>query len=332
MLHWFEPGKFPLYLAPMAGFTDMGFRTLCKEMGADVLVSEFVLADAVVRGDFKVWNQIEFSESQRPMGIQIFGSEPKIMARAAQKIVRRLQPDFIDLNFGCPARKVTCKNAGSSLLRDLPLLAAICKSVVEAVPDFPVTAKIRIGWDDTSLVAVEAGQWIESVGIQALAIHGRTRMQGYRGDANWEIIHRTAQAVSIPVIGNGSRQNGYDIRALRSEFGVSGLMIGRAALGNPWIFRQINAEIGGGLPTTVIPTLEDRWELVLRYAEIMKRHYAHLPPCALLGRLKPRIVVFFKEFKGARKVRDHLSRLDRLEGLSELKERSLAAFDLNRSG
>lgn len=332
MLHWFEPGKFPLYLAPMAGFTDMGFRTLCKEMGADVLVSEFVLADAVVRGDFKVWNQIEFSESQRPMGIQIFGSEPKIMARAAQKIVRRLQPDFIDLNFGCPARKVTCKNAGSSLLRDLPLLAAICKSVVEAVPDFPVTAKIRIGWDDTSLVAVEAGQWIESVGIQALAIHGRTRMQGYRGDANWEIIHRTAQAVSIPVIGNGSRQNGYDVRTLRSEFGVSGLMVGRAALGNPWIFRQIKAEIRGGLPTTVIPALEDRWEAVLRYAGIMKGHYAHLPPSALLGRLKPRIVVFFKEFKGARKVRDHLSRLDRLEGLSELKDRSLTPFDLNRSG
>ena len=324
MLPWFELGKFPLYLAPMAGFTDMGFRTLCKEMGADVLVSEFVLADAVVRGDFKVWNQIEFSVSQRPMGIQIFGSEPEVMARAAEQIARRLQPDFIDLNFGCPARKVTCKNAGSSLLRDLPLLAAICKSVVEAVPGFPVTAKIRIGWDDTSVVAVEAGQWIESVGIQALAIHGRTRMQGYRGDANWESIHRTAKAVSIPVIGNGSRENGYDVQAIRSEFGVSGLMIGRAALGNPWIFSRIKEEIRGGLPSA-LPTLEDRWEAVLRYVGIMSRHYAHLPPRALLGKLKPRIVVYFKEFKGARKVRDRLSRLDRLEGLLELRNRSLKA-------
>ena len=325
MLPWFERGKFPLYLAPMAGFTDMGFRTLCKEMGADVLVSEFVLADAVVRGDFKVWNQIEFSANQRPLGIQIFGSDPEIMARAADKIVRRLRPDFIDLNFGCPARKVTCKNAGSSLLRDLPLLAAICKAVVGAVPQIPVTAKIRIGWDDTSLVAVEAGQWIESVGIKALAIHGRTRMQGYRGDANWEIIHRTAQALSIPVIGNGSRHNGYDIGAIRSEFGVSGLMIGRAALGNPWIFRQFKSEIRGEAQI-VRPTPEERWEVVLRYVEIMRRHYSHLPPRALLGKLKPRIVVFFKEFRGARTVRDRLSRLDRLDGLIDLKDHSLQSI------
>ncbi len=308
----------------MAGFTDLGFRMLCKEQGADVVVSEFVLADAILNGDFKVWNQIEFTDDQRPMGIQIFGSEPEVMGKAAQKITRRLQPDFIDLNFGCPARKVTCKHAGSSLLKDLPLLIAICKSVVEAVPDFPVTAKIRIGWDDASLVAVEAGQCIESVGVQALAIHGRTRMQGYRGDANWEIIHRTAQAVSIPVIGNGSIQNGYDIQGIRSEFGVSGLMIGRAALGNPWIFSQIKAKTHNGFQSA-IPTIEERWEAVVRYVGIMQRHYAHLPTRVLLGILKPRLVVFFKDFKGARKVRDRLSRLDRFERLLELRDESLGS-------
>ena len=308
----------------MAGFTDLGFRMLCKEQGADVVVSEFVLADAILNGDFKVWNQIEFTDDQRPMGIQIFGSEPEVMGKAAQKITRRLQPDFIDLNFGCPARKVTCKHAGSSLLKDLPLLMAICKSVVEAVPDFAVTAKIRIGWDDASLVAVEAGQCIESVGVQALAIHGRTKMQGYKGDANWEIIHRTAQAVSIPVIGNGSIQSGYDIQGIRSEFGVSGLMIGRAALGNPWIFSQIKAGTHNGFQSA-IPTIEERWEAVVRYVGIMQRHYAHLPTRVLLGILKPRLVVFFKDFKGARKVRDRLSRLDRFERLLELRDESLGS-------
>jgi len=322
MLPWFENGKFPLYLAPMAGFTDIGFRKLCKEKGADVVVSEFVLADAILRGDPKVWNSIEFTEDQRPMGVQIFGSEADIMADAARMIVDRLNPTFIDLNFGCPAKKVTCKNAGSSLLRDLPLLGHICESVVKALPDVPVTAKIRIGWDSESLVAPETGRLLESVGIQALAIHGRTKAQGYKGDANWDIIHETADAISIPVIGNGSIASRYDIHRLRDQFSVSGLMVGRAAIGNPWIFESIKSLLESGEPATP-PSVEERWEFVIRYAEIMRGHYSHLRTEMILGIMKGRMISFVAGFPGARQLRNRMSRLTSFEEMEDLRDESL---------
>ena len=325
MLPWFGDGKFPLYLAPMAGFTDIGFRKLCKEKGADVVISEFVLADAILRGDYKVWNSIEFTEDQRPMGVQIFGSEADVMADAARMIVDRLNPDFIDLNFGCPAKKVTCKNAGSSLLRDLPLLGAICSAVVKALPKHPVTAKIRIGWDSESLVAPEAGKLLESVGIQALAIHGRTKTQGYKGDANWDIIHETAKAISIPVIGNGSIGSRYDIHKIRDQFKVSGLMIGRAAIGNPWIFENIQSLLKTGIPSHT-PSVDERWESVLRYAEIMRRHYSHLRTDMILGIMKGRLVSFVAGFPGARQLRNRMSRLKSFEELEALRDESLESL------
>jgi tRNA-dihydrouridine synthase B len=325
MLPWFQDGKFPLYLAPMAGFTDIGFRKLCKEKGADVVVSEFVLADAILRGDPKTWNSIEFTEDQRPMGVQIFGSEAAVMADAARMIVDRLNPTFIDLNFGCPAKKVTCKNAGSSLLRDLPLLRKICESVVKALPDCPVTAKIRIGWDGESLVAPEAGRLLESVGIQALAIHGRTKTQGYKGDANWDIIHETAAGISIPVIGNGSINYQYDVRELRERYQVSGLMIGRAAIGNPWLFENLKSLLETGEPSSP-PSVEERWDYVLRYAEIMREHYSHLRTDMILGIMKGRLVSFVAGFPGARKLRNRISRLQRFEEIHELRDESLKAL------
>jgi len=303
MLPWFQNGKFPLYLAPMAGFTDIGFRTLCKEKGADVVVSEFVLADAILRGDHKVWNSIEFTEAQRPMGVQIFGSEPEIMAEAAKMIVDRLDPDFIDLNFGCPAKKVTCKNAGSSLLKDLPMLGRICAALVKALPNYPVTAKIRIGWDSESVVATEAGCIIEESGIQALAIHGRTKAQGYKGDANWDLINQVAESVSIPVIGNGSIASRYDIRDLRERYGVSGLMIGRTAIGNPWLFEDLKSQLESGQPGPR-PSVEERWAYVLRYSEIMKCHYSHLREDMIIGIMKGRLVSFLAGFPGARQLRN----------------------------
>jgi tRNA-dihydrouridine synthase B len=322
MLPWFEDGKFPLYLAPMAGFTDIGLRTLCKEQGADVVVSEFVLADAILRGDPKVWNSIEFTEEQRPMGVQIFGSEADTMADAARKIVDKLNPDFIDLNFGCPAKKVTCKNAGSSLLKDLPLLEEICSAVVQALPTHPVTAKIRLGWDSGSVVALEAGKRLESVGIQALAIHGRTKAQGYKGNANWEVIDEVARSISIPVIGNGSIDSRYDIQWLRETFAVSGLMVGRMAIGNPWLFKDLKSRLETGLPATS-PTVEERWDLVFRYAEIMKGHYSHLRSDMLLGLMKGRLVSFVAGFPGARQLRNRITRLVSWEELAALRDESL---------
>tara|TARA_Y100000588_G_C14222288_1_gene911558 strand:+ start:114 stop:1178 length:1065 start_codon:yes stop_codon:yes gene_type:complete len=324
MLPWFDNGKFPLYLAPMAGFTDIGFRTLCKEKGADVVVSEFVLADAILRGDHKVWNSIEFTEAQRPMGVQIFGSEPEVIAEAGKMIVDRLNPNFIDLNFGCPAKKVTCKNAGSSLLRDLSTLGRICASLVKALPDCPVTAKIRIGWDSESVVAKEAGRIIEDSGIQTLAIHGRTKTQGYKGDANWDVINQVAETLSIPVIGNGSIASRYDIRGLRSRYGVSGLMIGRAAIGNPWLFEDLKSQLQTGQPGPQ-PTVDERLAFVLRYSEIMKAHYNHLREDMILGIMKGRLVSLVAGFSGARKIRNRMSRLCSFEELEVLLKESLDA-------
>lgn len=325
MLPWFENGKFPLYLAPMAGFTDIGFRTLCKEQGADVVVSEFVLADAILRGDHKVWNTIEFTEAQRPMGVQIFGAEPDLMAEAGRKITDRLAPDFIDLNFGCPARKVTCKHAGSSLLKDLPLLGKICGAVVKALPDCPVTAKIRIGWDSQSVVALEAGRIIEDAGVRALAIHGRTKAQGYKGDADWEVIQKVANGMAIPVIGNGSIGSRYDVVELRERYKVGGLMIGRAALGNPWLFKHLKSclELGG---PAELPTVEERWDSVLRYAEIMKSHYSHLSEDRVLGIMKGRLVSFVAGFPGARQLRNRMSRVQSFEEIERMRMESLEAL------
>ncbi|MFW6353070.1 MAG: tRNA dihydrouridine synthase [Verrucomicrobiota bacterium] len=193
MLPWFENGRFPLYLAPMAGFTDVVFRDLCKAYGADVMVTEFVMANKFLdpRGAEQAWETVDFSPAQRPMGVQIFGSEPAKMGEAARRIVDRLAPDFIDLNYGCPAPKVVDNCAGSSLLLDLPRLAGVASAVVEAVgAEVPVTAKIRLGWDAERLVAVEACRRLEGVGIEAIAIHGRTKVQGYRGKGGLRPRHR----------------------------------------------------------------------------------------------------------------------------------------------
>jgi len=326
MLPWFENGNFPLYLAPMAGFTDIVFRQMCRQNGADVVVSEFVLADAVTHGDIKVWSQIDLTEDQRPMGVQLFGSEPEVMGEAAKMLRDRLQPDFIDINYGCPARKVTCKNAGSSLLRDLPLLQSIARGVVEAVPDVPVTAKIRIGWDSENIVAKEAGECLQDVGIQALAIHGRTKTQGYKGDANWDVIYEVADVLDIPVIGNGSLKDSYDVKRIRDESQVSGLMIGRAALGNPWIFKQIKLALETG-EALKEPGVEERWDFVIRYAETLTNHYKHLPMQKCIGILRSRIVSFLYGFHRARSLRNQVARCHTLDELKAVRDEHMADWN-----
>ncbi|HVU38551.1 MAG TPA: tRNA-dihydrouridine synthase family protein, partial [Opitutales bacterium] len=264
-LPWLGAGRFPLYLAPMAGFTDSPFRRRCKEQGADVMVTEFANAEGLVRGTPMAWSDLHFTAEERPLGVQIFGGDPALMAEAARRVVAQLRPDFMDLNFGCPADKITCRNAGSSLLRDLPLLEKIAAAVVNAVP-LPVTAKIRLGWDENSIVAPEAARRLEGVGIRALAIHGRTKEQGYRGGADWRVITEVAAAVTIPVIGNGSVDTPAMAARLRKETALAGLMIGRAALGYPWIFRELRAGLEGRPPPPP-PSLAERWGLLLRYTD-----------------------------------------------------------------
>ncbi len=283
-LPWLAAGQFPLYLAPMAGFTDSPFRRLCKEQGADVLVTEFANADGLVRGTERVWEDLFFTPAERPLGIQIFGGDPALMAEAARMVVARLHPDFLDINYGCPADKVTCRNAGSSLLRDLPLLEEIASAVVRAV-DIPVTAKIRLGWDEKSIVAPEAAKRLEGAGICALAVHGRTKEQGYRGGADWGVITAVSEAVGIPVIGNGSVDTPEMALRLRNETKLAGLMVGRAALGYPWIFREIKSGLTGQ-PAPAAPGLAERWAMMLRYADERIALSGRDPATANLGGMR----------------------------------------------
>ena len=261
MLPWFSNGHFPLYLAPMAGVSDKIFRQLCKERGADVLVTEFVSSEGVFRRNARTRGYLDFDAIERPIGVQLFGGNAEHMAEAARQVVDWVQPDFIDLNFGCPVNKVVAKNGGSALLKDCPTLGRVADAVVRAVAPLPVTAKIRTGWDDNSVNAVSVAQLLESLGVAALAVHGRTRAQGYSGAADWQVIAQVAAAVSIPVIGNGDLFGAADVAKRRAESGIAGVMIGRAAMSSPWIFSQTKHYLATGelLPP---PELAEKWALI----------------------------------------------------------------------
>src|SRR5438477_1294022 len=217
MLPWFSPSNFPLYLAPMAGVSDKIFRQLCKERGADVLVTEFVSAEGVFRRNERTREYLDFDECERPIGVQLFGGNAEHMAEAAKHVVDWVRPDFIDLNFGCPVNKVVAKNGGSALLKDCPTLAAVAAAVVRAVAPIPVTAKIRIGWDADLINATHVAKILEDCGIAALAVHGRTRAQGYSGEADWRVIGEVAHSVALPVIGNGDLSSAETVLRRRAE-------------------------------------------------------------------------------------------------------------------
>src|SRR6202051_4323192 len=202
MLPWFDNMR-PLYLAPMAGVTESVFRTLCKEQGAVVLVTEFVSADGMWHRNERTREMLNFCAEERPVGVQLFGADPQRMAEAAKSVRDWVQPNFIDLIFGCPVNKGVCKHGGSALLRDCPLLERVALAVVKAVEPFPVTAKIRLGWSQETINATMTATILEQTGVRAIAVHGRTKEQGYSGVADWQTIARVAEALSIPVIGKG---------------------------------------------------------------------------------------------------------------------------------
>jgi len=226
MLAWFNKMR-PLYLAPMAGVTDSVFRRLCKEQGADVLVTEFVSADGILHRNQRTREMLSFQAEERPLGVQLFGADPQRMAEAAKSVIDWVQPDFIDLNFGCPVNKVVSKHGGSALLRDCPLLERVASAVVKAVAPVPVTAKIRLGWSSETINATTTATILEQTGIAAVAVHGRTKEQGYSGAADWEAIAQVAETVSIPVIGNGDLVDVDEIILRLQSTKVRGLMIGR---------------------------------------------------------------------------------------------------------
>jgi nifR3 family TIM-barrel protein len=308
------PANFLLFLAPMAGVTNTVFRRICKARGADVLTTEFVSAEGILHRNARTSYYLEFQEDERPVGVQLFGAEPGRLAEAARAVIDWVRPDFLDLNFGCPVNKVVCKNGGSSLLKDCPLLARVANAVVRAAHPVPVTAKILSG-NHRSVNARETARILEQSGVRRIAVHGRTKEQGYSGRADWSVIGEVAATVGIPVIGNGDIASAEDALKRRSETGVAGMMVGRAAMASPWIFSEIRAALNASrvLPP---PSLEDRWRLICAHCsqEIVWRRDEQMAMKAMRSRL----MAYTRGMPGGPRLRDRLAHVESLTELEDL--------------
>ena len=289
-----------LVLAPMAGVTDSSFRRLIKELGGvGLIVTEFISVEAITRGNLRTHRMMKFLPEERPLSIQIFGHNEERMASAAQ-IIEESGADIVDINCGCPAKKVVNGGGGSSLLRDLPQLEKILRRVRQAIT-IPLTMKIRTGWDDASINAVEVARLIEDCGGDMVAIHGRTRMQGYSGRANWETIAAVKQAVSIPVTGCGDITAPEQAIDRLNETGVDAVMIGRGAIANPWIFRQTSELMRGETPYH--PPLEEKQRVLHRFYELMRDE---MPEKGLTGKLKQMCGYFTHGLAGGARLRERV--------------------------
>ena len=282
-----ELGDFPLLLAPMEDVSDPPFRALCKENGADLMYTEFISSEGLIRDAAKSVQKLDIFEYERPIGIQIFGSEIESMIEAT-RVTEKAQPDIIDINYGCPVKKVACKGAGAGILQDIPKMVKMTAEIVKST-HLPVTVKTRLGWDDQSKHIVEVAERLQDVGIEAISIHGRTRKQMYKGEADWSLIGEVKNnpRMHIPVFGNGDINSPEKAVEYKNRYSVDGVMIGRASIGYPWFFNEIKHFIKTGehLPK---PSLKERVEITRRHLEMsikwkgeklgvieMKRHYAN---------------------------------------------------------
>src|SRR5919112_809441 len=278
---------FPLLLAPMEDVSDPPFRAVCKQNGAHLMYTEFISSEGLIRDAIKSRKKLDIFDYERPVGIQIFGGDEESLALAA-KIVDVTNPDLLDINFGCPVKKVACKGAGAGVLKDLPLMVRLTEAVIKAT-NLPVTVKTRLGWDDHTKNIEEVAERLQDVGIQALAIHGRTRVQMYKGEADWRLIAKVKNnpRIRIPVFGNGDIDSPQKALEYKHRYGVDGIMIGRAAIGYPWIFREIKHYMQTGEHLSP-PTLEERiavckkhlhrsveWKGPVVGINEMRRHYAN---------------------------------------------------------
>ena len=282
-----ELGDFPLLLAPMEDVSDPPFRSVCKENGADLMFTEFISSEGLIRDAEKSTQKLDIYESERPIGIQIFGDKIESMKKAAS-ISEASNPEIIDINYGCPVKKVVCKGAGAGILLDINKMQKMTSEIVKQVKK-PVTVKTRLGWDDKSIKIVEVAERLQDVGIQALTIHGRTRKQMYKGEANWEYIAEVKNnpRINIPIFGNGDINSPEKAKKYKNKYGVDGIMIGRSAIGNPWIFNEIKTYIKENKHIKK-PSLNNRIETVKKHLDFsiqwkgerlglveMRRHYTN---------------------------------------------------------
>jgi tRNA-dihydrouridine synthase B len=282
-----ELPDFPLLLAPMEDVSDPPFRLVCKEQGVDLMYTEFISSEGLIRDAVKSKKKLDIFEYERPIGVQIFGSEVESMVRSAE-IIESVQPNLLDINYGCPVSKVTCRGAGAGILQNIPKMVSMTEAVVKATK-LPVTVKTRLGWDEGSKNIEEVAERLQDIGIQALTIHGRTRVQMYKGEANWELIGRVKDnpRIHIPIFGNGDIDSPEKAWEYKERFGVDGIMVGRASIGYPWIFREIKHYFNTKelLPP---PTIHERVEACLKHFEFsiqwkgtvlgvleMRRHYTN---------------------------------------------------------
>ena len=255
-------GNRPLFLAPMEDVTDVGFRMLCKRYGAAMVYTEFVAAEAIVRSIKATLSKMAINDEERPVGIQIYGRDVESMVEAA-KIVEQVHPDVIDINFGCPVKKVAGKGAGAGMLKNIPLLLDITRNVVKAV-NTPVTVKTRLGWDNDDLIIPELAEQLQDCGIQALTIHGRTRSQMYTGEADWTLIGKVKNnpRINIPIIGNGDITNPEEAKRAFDEYGVDGVMIGRATFGSPWVFKEMREYLDNKTDAATPLSIDDKIDIL----------------------------------------------------------------------
>jgi tRNA-dihydrouridine synthase B len=265
-LDQFGRGRVPLILAPQAGVSESPFRRLCRAYGADVVVSEFVSSEGIRRNDRRTHEYLRFHDEERPIGIQIFGADPTAMGEAAALVEEVYRPDFLDINFGCPVKKVVNRNGGSGCLRDLGLVQQIIRSVRASV-EIPVTVKVRSGWSEETRNPVEIALRCQEAGAEVLTLHARTRTQMYSGSANWDEIAAVVRALEIPLVGNGDVWTGEDARRMFDHTGCAGIMIARGSHGAPWLFRQARAALDG-LPIPGDPSVDERFRMVREHARL----------------------------------------------------------------
>lgn len=293
----------------MEDVTDIGFRMLCKRFGAAMVYTEFVSAEALVRNIKSTINKLSIADSERPVGIQIYGRDVESMVEAA-KIVEQVSPDVIDLNFGCPVKKVASKGAGSGMLRNIPLMLEITKEVVKAVKT-PVTVKTRLGWDSENLVITTLAEQLQDCGIEALTIHGRTRAQMYTGNADWSLIKEVKDnpRIHIPIIGNGDITTAEEAKMAFERYGVDAVMVGRATFGRPWVFKEMNELIQGIDGTSTALTIDDKIDILKEQLEIN--------------------VEKIDEYRGILHTRRHLASSPIFKGIPDFKQTRIAMLRAN---